>query len=412
VIRLESPEWQPTMDRIYSTFTPSAPVSNTELFSGRREQIENLERVIAGKGQHAVMYGERGVGKTSVATWCVVVHRSDRVVLKVNCDTTDNFSSIWAKALGRLDPPRRGPARAARQDLEEIALETENRADGFFTPDDVRFLAEQVEGVTGQGAVFFFDEFDRLEDVNVRPLMTDTLKTLSDEEMASTIILMGVADTVQELVEEHDSVQRALVQIRMPRMTTEELCDILKAGFARIEMEIDPPSAQAIATMSQGFPHYTHLLGQAAAHNALTDQRALVVRTDVEAAIATALSSAQYTLSSLYDKATGSANQNALYSEVLLACALTVPDDLGYFSPRDVQPTLAKLLGQDIGLARLTMYMTQLATEKRGPTLIQRGRPRAWRFRFNDPMMQPFSVLKGVDQKRISLHRLEDGKTT
>ena len=48
-------------------FTPGAPISEAELFSGRIDQVNKIIDTISQRGYHAVLYGERGVGKTSLS---------------------------------------------------------------------------------------------------------------------------------------------------------------------------------------------------------------------------------------------------------------------------------------------------------------------------------------------------------
>ncbi len=52
--------------------------------------------------------------------------------------------------------------------------------------------------------------------------MADTIKTLSDWGTEATIILVGVGDSIDQLIEEHESVVRALVRIHMPRMSVDD----------------------------------------------------------------------------------------------------------------------------------------------------------------------------------------------
>ena len=74
---------------VIAAFSPSAPVDNRALFAGRIGQITTILNVVMQRGQHAIIYGERGVGKTSLAN---VIHdfitgrgRSIKVA-KLNCD--------------------------------------------------------------------------------------------------------------------------------------------------------------------------------------------------------------------------------------------------------------------------------------------------------------------------------------
>ena len=43
-------------------FSPTAPIDERDLFAGRTDQIRKLIDAINQKGQHAIVFGERGVG--------------------------------------------------------------------------------------------------------------------------------------------------------------------------------------------------------------------------------------------------------------------------------------------------------------------------------------------------------------
>lgn len=48
-------------------FTPAAPIDDRALFAGRTVQVVNVLDAVNQKGQHAIIFGDRGVGKTSLA---------------------------------------------------------------------------------------------------------------------------------------------------------------------------------------------------------------------------------------------------------------------------------------------------------------------------------------------------------
>jgi hypothetical protein len=67
-----------------------------------------------------------------------------------------------------------------------------------------------------------------------------------------------VADTVTDLIAEHQSVERALVQIPMPRMSTEELAEIVNKALPRLNMTIDDVALNQICFFRGGSP-ITHI---------------------------------------------------------------------------------------------------------------------------------------------------------
>lgn len=64
---VEATDWDSLRFEANQYFTPSAPIGVAELFAGRREQIGRLVDVVGERGRHAIIYGEPGVGKTSIA---------------------------------------------------------------------------------------------------------------------------------------------------------------------------------------------------------------------------------------------------------------------------------------------------------------------------------------------------------
>ena len=82
-------------------FRPHAPIDEARLFAGRRDQIADMLDAIFQTGRHAILYGERGVGKTSLAK---VFHGfmgddTEFHVPYVTCDHSDDYSTVWHKLL-------------------------------------------------------------------------------------------------------------------------------------------------------------------------------------------------------------------------------------------------------------------------------------------------------------------------
>src|SRR5438105_1153513 len=79
-------------------FTPSTPIGIADLFSGRLPQISKLVDTVAERGRHALIYGEPGVGKTSLAQIIQHLIPSDKSkvrYIKKSAFSSDTYSSIW-----------------------------------------------------------------------------------------------------------------------------------------------------------------------------------------------------------------------------------------------------------------------------------------------------------------------------
>jgi Cdc6-like AAA superfamily ATPase len=227
-------------------FTPAAPIDDRTLFAGRISQVRDVLDAVNQKGQHAIIFGDRGVGKTSLANVLASFLPSDAYIFsrRINCDKGDSFNSVWQKVFDEIQP----------HDVTKVggfaSPGTRPRADAsadIISPDIVRRQLELWS--TSRLPILIIDEFDRVED-SYRTIFADTIKTLSDHAVPATVVLVGVADSVDQLIAEHESIQRALVQIKMPRMSRAEIREIINKGLERLGMSISQPALERIAVLA------------------------------------------------------------------------------------------------------------------------------------------------------------------
>jgi Cdc6-like AAA superfamily ATPase len=387
--------------QISRAFSPTAPIDERSLFSGRIDQLTSLIRAIGQKGQHAVLFGERGVGKTSLANvLSSFMGRSPDTVLapRINCDVGDTFDSVWRKVFDEITISRTPPSIGFLPSSDRQQLSTNEWVPEQLSPETVRRLLAEL----GRNAIaiVIIDEFDRL-DRQVKRQIADTIKTLSDHAVSATVILVGVADSVQELIEEHQSVERALVQIHMPRMTRDEISTIINQGINKLDFTVTEPAMERIITLSQGLPHYAHLLGLHASEIAVQREMKEVTLPVVDEAISKSIDAAQQSIKTAWHTATSSPRKDNLFSEVLMACALANTDDLGYFAAQDVREPLRKILDRPIEIANYAQHLADFCSDKKGPVLQRIGDSRKHRFRFVNPLFQPYVVMQGFASNKI-----------
>lgn len=385
---------------VKNAFSPTAPISQRDLFAGRTEQMISLIDGVDEPGQHLVLYGERGVGKTSLAAVASSVISADALTVRVNCQSGDTFSSVWRRAFNEIQLTSQvesaGFGSNPKQSVQSV-LQALNLPDDL-TPDHVRATLTLLS--QPRAVVVFFDEFDRMNDPHVHGQFADTIKTLSDQGVRATIVIVGVADNVSELISEHASVERALAQINMPRMSPDELGQIVTRGLASVSMTVAPAAVKRITRLSQGLPHYTHLLAQQAALSALDSDSSVVDTKHVQAAIIKSTERTQESIANLYYSATYSAREKNIYKQVLLACALATADDRGFFAATAVREALSRILGRKVEIPQFAGHLNSFA-EKRGPVLSKFGAQRKFRYRFTNPLLQPYVVMRGFEDELI-----------
>lgn len=93
---------------------------------------------------------------------------------------------------------------------------------------------------------------------------------------------------------------------------------------------------------------------------------------------------------------------DSLYKQVLLACALAETDSegRGTFAPLAVCKPLTDILHRDkpVKIDAFQQHLKKFITAERANILSRRGNERAYRFRFREPKMQPFVIMRGIEQ--------------
>jgi Cdc6-like AAA superfamily ATPase len=397
-----------------TAFSPTAPIDEQALFAGRDHQIRQVLDAVRQKGQHAIIYGERGVGKTSLGNVLSAFLRIPTIIApRVNCETQDTFDSVWQKVFEQVELQRARPSAGFQgppnfESLKSASL-IPDRGNRGMTTEDVRRLLT----VLAQDAlpVVIIDEFDRLPE-KPRRAFADAIKTLSDHAVGATVVVVGVADSVEQLIDEHESIERALVQIPMPRMSKAEIEQIINKGLGRLGMSIEAEAMRRIVILSQGLPHYAHLIGLHAARFALDSSSLVVGDETVDNAISKAIDGTQQSIRTLYKRATDSPRKENLFAEVLLSCALAATDEMGFFAAQDVREPMQIITNKKYEIPSFSQHLNDFCEQKKGNILQKKGSKRKFRFRFKDPLMQPFVIMRGLRDGRLPaklIDRMDQG---
>jgi len=401
---LDEDGWRSLRDEVLDLFTPGAPIDELTLFSGRRNQVQRLRDALLSKGRHGVVFGERGVGKTSLVKIFHLGKGGPQRLhhVYVQCLKHDTFETIWRKAFRRIKfTEENGTDKWADQIIERSPLDA----------DEIGIILSNFGN--NDPAVLIFDEFDRMEDKAVRELMSETIKQLSNDPTNATIIIVGVAQAVTELIAEHLSISRALVQIQMPRMDMDELREIVTSRLRRTPLKISDDALWRIVFLSSGLPFYSHALGQSAALIAIERQTLTITENHVDASIPNSFTDLDQTLVDAYVKATIESRKGNIFKKVLAACALAEQDELGRFSSASVEAPLSYIIGREMKIPSFAFHLKELCGPDRGTILKKAERVGRLRYRFNEPMIQPYIILKSLADgvigndalERFSIHR-------
>lgn len=394
--KMEYEDWQALRFEVGQLFTPSAPVGTAELFAGRQDQIQKLLDVVGERGRHAIVYGEPGVGKTSISQilrLLVPVKTSTVKYIRRALFSTDTFSSVWLDIFREMKfivEFSDGSKEYSVSDLYDTGVTPSDvvRELSYFSENDIPIIV--------------IDEYNLIRDNEMSRLMAETIKALSDASINCTIIVVGISDSVKELVSGHESILRCSEEILMPRMKTEEMRDIIEGRIRRLGMTIDGNAKWKAINLTKGLPAFGHGLGKAASLSAIREKRLHITEKDIDTAIDEVLNSSQNTLKNDYQLATHSNQKRARYRQILMACALAQSDEVGYFTPKQVEGPLSDILQKQSTVEDFNNNLKEFTEEKRGRVLHRHGEARIYRYRFRNPAMQPYVIMKGIKDGFLS----------
>ena len=369
-------------------FTPSAPIAVAEMFAGRQRQATKIVDAIGERGRHVVLFGERGVGKSSMAQIVPFLIPGPHKVrhIRVQCFPGDQFTDIAKRVFSKLH------FEADYGEGKQAYIVSQ------FYNDEVtidNFLEELHRFTEAEIPIIVLDEFNEVTDDYTSITVSNILKALSDDISNVTMIVVGVARSLMHLMQKHESIERCVEQVNMPRMSQSERREVLEKRISKLGMRIDEDAKWTVINLSRGLPAYVHSLGKHAVFNAIADLRTHVTLEDVNKALDEVISSTQQTLREAYEAATRSNHAKARFKPVLTSCALAKCDDSGFFMPAAVREPLASISSRSVEIADFIDMLGDFA-DKRGQILERTGEARAYRFRFANPAMHPYVLMRGI----------------
>lgn len=273
------------VDRRYRhAFTPSQPVADVRRLAGRTALIRRVIRSIEDQDLHVVLFGDRGIGKTSVLKVIQgLAERANYLVHYVSCGQSASFSEVFrslAKRIPLLYDGTSDPTAGGKEGESSLA---DYLPDGDFS---VSQLTEVLNRIEGTRVLLILDEFDRSDVDDFRRSIGELIKNLSDRSIRVQLLIGGVAANLSELVAHVPSIRRNIVGIGVPNLDRDEVAEMVDIAEASGNVRFEALARDRLAEVSAGLPYLVGLIGQHAVLEASDSGEPWIAKAHVDRAVA------------------------------------------------------------------------------------------------------------------------------
>ena len=239
-----------------------------------------------------------------------------------------------------------------------------------------------------------------------RDLFAEFIKNISTLDNDVRFIFCGIASDVDELLNSHPSAGRILETIQLEKLHHNFLWQIITTVSDKLRVSIDREMLVRIGQISDGFPHFVHLIGDTMFWDIYDDAEEVTAANNshFRAGIKGALKRSDAVLRAQYKKATQKTKNTDDYEEALWAMADTNSDQ------RQLQEiyesSYARIMQKRLGrraLSRETFNQRLLTLRKDSHGCIIVGHGSGW-FSFRENIMRGYVRLR-AEEKEVSIGR-------
>lgn len=400
-------------------FTPKT-IATREMFERRNEPDldgnpglqDNLRDALRESGGQVVLYGDTGVGKSSLLRYAAEDEELEAVT--VECFSSKSYEDLMEDAIRKLVDVR----EIARTTTTSIGAEAEGEA-------KVRFLVSLKGKLTGnreKGREFevvqatpldallsamqatrtnllILDNFQNIDSQDVRYLIAQTMEFLSDRASETgdvKAVVVGIAEDAPSLIGGSGSFRRRVTEIGVPRMPDDEIRAVLARGFKLLDVAVDPDVLARLVFYSDGFPYFAHLLGLHVARWARRQPDRRVRMEDVDRALKRAVNSVDQSYADRTTKAFEAGGDIQPRKSLL---KLLARSDRREWKSSDVIAAWEATYGRRDAYQFLHVALAALLDDAHGRMLRRKGTRNRYVYQFDDPYLRPYLRLtQGEDE--------------
>jgi KaiC/GvpD/RAD55 family RecA-like ATPase len=403
-------------------FTPATPVRD-DMFSNRRHEHlqDRVEAVLGESGRQVVLFGETGVGKTSLVQHLCRQRRIEHVRVECGATFEETMRDVLARVL-REEEVERVIANTTQAELEgslfriltsRLKAGSENRVTKVKLPRSLPGLVAEALAESGV-RVLFLDNFENVfgkkhSDETTRAI-AEMLKLFSDRsadaEADVKIVVAGIPAASEDLIAMDEATARRTAQIEVPRMPADELDLILVRGGEKLELEFEGFGRDQIVQYSDGFPYYTHLYGLHCSRRAIKDASRAVTIEHFERGLDEILADCDLRLRRAYQRAAETSGEVRVRKTVMEALATVSELEIPF---KRIREEFLKLHpGRYRSVDQLNFISPSVSELMNMDILADKGMRKSPRnlYRFKNPLMRGYVRLKMKQEAQAALLRV------
>lgn len=257
--------------RVGIVLSASRPIHSIEHLKGRDKELDTIKKSLYAPGRHVFIYGDRGVGKSSLGQTAAFQYQSsDSSPIFVSGSPDDTFTTVIANIVSQaIRRPRTENVKATKSlalEIGGVKVGVGSETTGIDIAATIRStgdavaLLEQIAEKRGGNTAAVIDEFDAIADAAERNKFAALLKQMGDRSVNLKFIFTGIGKSLDELLGAHQSSYRQLEAVELPRLGWEPRREIVQEAANAFGLELDNNVNWRIAMVSDGYPYYIHLI--------------------------------------------------------------------------------------------------------------------------------------------------------